>query len=60
MYTVSSIKLKFISLTTLLPRLINLMFLGCGLGRYGGQCTECLGCSTCDIESGKCGMYYLF
>lgn len=36
------------------------MFLGCGLGRYGGQCTECLGCSTCDIESGKCGMYYLF
>ncbi|XP_056003467.1 multiple epidermal growth factor-like domains protein 10 [Ostrea edulis] len=30
---------------------------GCSVGRYGESCSECQGCSTCDIISGDCCKY---
>lgn len=32
--------------------------IGCEIGKYGDYCISCQGCQTCNIESGKCGMFF--
>lgn len=32
--------------------------IGCEISKYGEDCISCQGCQTCNIESGKCGMFF--
>lgn len=36
----------------------DIISIGCEIGKYGNDCISCQGCQTCNIESGKCGMFF--